>query len=88
MVDGNECKDAFGSGGNVDLFICAGGRGNDAVCPGDSGGPFTCYDNDIGSYYLAGVVSQGPDKCEQAAGDAFTKLALYYDWVIANMGNN
>lgn len=65
--------------------ICAGGKKGVDSCLGDSGGPLIGLDrsNKIRPYYfLAGVVSFGPDPCGQEGWPGvYTNIGHYVDWI-------
>ncbi|XP_018802271.1 PREDICTED: serine protease nudel [Bactrocera latifrons] len=63
--------------------VCAGdsGGGRDA-CQGDSGGPLFCRSaNNTEEWYLAGVVSHGNGCARPDEFGAYTRVALFLDWI-------
>ncbi|XP_017468639.1 PREDICTED: serine protease nudel [Rhagoletis zephyria] len=63
--------------------VCAGdvSGGRDA-CQGDSGGPLFCRSvNNTDEWYLAGVVSHGNGCARPGEFGAYTRVALYLDWI-------
>ncbi|XP_004525699.1 serine protease nudel isoform X2 [Ceratitis capitata] len=63
--------------------VCAGDAdgGRDA-CQGDSGGPLFCRSvNNTEEWYLAGVVSHGNGCARKGEFGAYTRVALYLDWI-------
>ncbi|XP_011186210.3 serine protease nudel [Zeugodacus cucurbitae] len=63
--------------------VCAGdaGGGRDA-CQGDSGGPLFCRSaNNTEEWYVAGVVSHGNGCARPGEFGAYTRVALYLDWI-------
>uniref|UniRef100_A0A1A9W4A8 Peptidase S1 domain-containing protein n=1 Tax=Glossina brevipalpis TaxID=37001 RepID=A0A1A9W4A8_9MUSC len=63
--------------------ICAGDPdgGRDA-CQGDSGGPLFCRSaTNPSEWYLAGVVSHGNGCARPSEFGAYTRVALYVDWI-------
>ncbi|XP_055349547.1 proclotting enzyme-like [Paramacrobiotus metropolitanus] len=63
---------------NYDLYICAGGLGEN-VCFGDSGGPLFCYDRQTRTQYLAGLTSHGWGCAE--VGSFYTKVHPVLPWI-------
>lgn len=76
------------------LQLCAGGsgvsQGGKDSCKGDSGGPLMFLSDRGGSpkFYVAGVVSEGPD-CERAAEHQvpgiYTRVSAFVHWILDNM---
>ncbi|XP_053955273.1 serine protease nudel isoform X2 [Anastrepha ludens] len=63
--------------------VCAGDvdGGRDA-CQGDSGGPLFCRSvNNTEEWYLAGVVSHGNGCARPGEVGAYSRVALYLDWI-------
>lgn len=69
--------------------LCAGGvRGFDS-CSGDSGAPMMRVDETEPSdkfWYLAGIVSFGPNECGAAGSPGvYTRVTMYTDWIISKL---
>lgn len=58
---------------------------------GDSGGPLMCEDSDSGRYILAGIVSQGSDKCGEfhpyTHANRFARVSMATEWIHKTMIN-
>ena len=93
VVDGSRCLGnltwgTLQSGAPPDHFVCTGDLEFDGTCQ-DPRGPWGAaligYDSQTSSYYMAGAASQIPQVCVRDSGYAFSKVALYFDWIMANM---
>jgi secreted trypsin-like serine protease len=72
--------------------LCAGGVEGKDSCTGDSGGPLmsTGISSRDGRtrYFLAGVVSFGPDPCGRKDWPGvYTRVARYTDWILNQLAN-
>jgi len=69
--------------------MCAGGINGADSCQGDSGGPLMALDDSnltLPHYYLAGVVSFGPNKCgTEGIPGVYTRVSAYSDWILQNI---
>lgn len=63
--------------------VCAGdSSGGRDACQGDSGGPLFCRSaNNTEEWYLAGIVSHGNGCARPDEFGAYTRVALYLDWI-------
>uniref|UniRef100_A0A0B6ZVL1 Peptidase S1 domain-containing protein n=1 Tax=Arion vulgaris TaxID=1028688 RepID=A0A0B6ZVL1_9EUPU len=71
---------------NTNSTLCAGYLfGRPTGCQGDSGGPLTCLDSFSGRYFLAGIMSQGSDRCglshPNTHGNRFVRVAKAVPWI-------
>ena len=66
-------------------MICGGyvGVGGKSPCAGDSGGPLVCTNG--GKAVIAGVVSWGPTKCEEAIPHAYARVTHVLNWIKSHM---
>ncbi|CAH1262108.1 PLG [Branchiostoma lanceolatum] len=91
VVDMTTCNSADHLNGLAftDSNICAGyEEGGVDSCNGDSGGPLACRRSD-GSWYLAGLVSWGPNPCgSPKKPGVYTNVAMYPDWIYNVIKNN
>lgn len=64
--------------------FCAGGQraGGTDSCSGDSGGPLLAVRDNV--YVLAGIISFGDGCARPDVPGAYTRVATYTDWIIAN----
>jgi secreted trypsin-like serine protease len=72
--------------------LCAGGVEGKDSCTGDSGGPLmsTGMSSRDGRtrYFLAGVVSFGPDPCgKKDWPGVYTRVARYTDWILNQLAD-
>jgi secreted trypsin-like serine protease len=72
--------------------LCAGGVEGKDSCSGDSGGPLMSPGissrDGRARYYLAGVVSYGPDPCgKKGWPGVYTRVARYTDWILDQLAD-
>lgn len=72
--------------------LCAGGVEGKDSCTGDSGGPLMSTGvsprDGRSRYYLAGVVSFGPDPCGRKDWPGvYTRVARYTDWILNQLAD-
>ncbi|KAL7026039.1 hypothetical protein ACKWTF_013758 [Chironomus riparius] len=60
--------------------ICATGEKSDS-CSGDSGGGFVRKDEDSSVWYLIGIISFGPKKCNSEFPGVYVKVQNYIHWI-------
>ncbi|KAK8739895.1 hypothetical protein OTU49_003250, partial [Cherax quadricarinatus] len=78
----SDCKKAY-EGEIEDGMFCAGvTEGGHDACGGDSGGPLAC--DDLGTRYLAGLVSWGFGCGRPDFPGVYTKVSHYIDWINSN----
>lgn len=69
--------------------LCAGGVQGFDTCNGDSGAPLMAYDDSDRlnkAWYLAGVVSFGPEECGTAGQPGvYSRVNQYVDWILSKM---
>ncbi|KAK9869224.1 hypothetical protein WA026_002976 [Henosepilachna vigintioctopunctata] len=69
--------------------LCAGGEKNKNSCKGDSGGSLMTVglnENGDPSWYAAGIVSFGTEKCGKEGWPAvYTRVSKYLGWIFRNM---
>uniref|UniRef100_V5G8Q1 Chymotrypsin n=1 Tax=Anoplophora glabripennis TaxID=217634 RepID=V5G8Q1_ANOGL len=64
----------------IDTQLCTLGNEGEAVCDGDSGGPLTADDTQIG------IVSYGSGSCSGDYPSGYTRVNRYLDWLEENTG--
>ncbi|XP_041968532.1 CLIP domain-containing serine protease B15-like isoform X1 [Aricia agestis] len=73
---------------NSERMLCVSGKSETQdSCRGDSGGPLMAEVQDSAlpcTYFVAGVVSFGPE-CGQGAPGVYTNVAPYLDWIVRNV---
>uniref|UniRef100_A0A1I8MM78 Peptidase S1 domain-containing protein n=1 Tax=Musca domestica TaxID=7370 RepID=A0A1I8MM78_MUSDO len=85
------CKRTYHSHGmaiNSNFQMCAGGEEGVDTCFGDSGGPLMVTEriDDSNVYFVAGLVSYGPQPCGLSGWPGiYTRVGSYMDWIIANL---
>ncbi|CAO1424776.1 unnamed protein product [Diamesa serratosioi] len=63
-------------------LICAGGEPGKDTCKGDGGSPLVCpIPGNEGHFYQAGIVAWGIGCGEDGTPGAYTKVALFGDWI-------
>jgi len=63
--------------------LCAQGAGATDSCTGDSGGPLMAQ---VGNtWYLAGVVSFGTQKCDSSLPGIYTRSSHFYSWILRTL---
>jgi secreted trypsin-like serine protease len=75
-ISNEECE-ALNFGYIRESHICA-GTGYPNACSGDSGGPMSCFKNQI--WYEAGLTSWGMSTC-QGIPAVYTRISYYYTWI-------
>lgn len=57
----------------------------DDTCDGDSGGPLLARERRERPMYVLGLVAFGTLRCGLGAPSAYTDVASFWEWIIANM---
>ncbi|XP_026325317.1 chymotrypsinogen 2-like [Hyposmocoma kahamanoa] len=73
-----DCQKIYGTEYVTPSFVCALANGGTA-CYGDSGGPLAykwCK-----KYYLIGVTSFSPGRCEDGAPTVFVRVTAHLEWI-------
>ncbi|XP_055309483.1 chymotrypsin-2-like [Sitodiplosis mosellana] len=79
-ISNEKCQADVGTDLNVDAsHLCTFTREGEGVCFGDSGGPLVSGDEVVG---LAGWTGAA---CARGKPDGFTRISLFYDWIVANI---
>uniref|UniRef100_A0A8D8HYW6 CLIP domain-containing serine protease n=1 Tax=Culex pipiens TaxID=7175 RepID=A0A8D8HYW6_CULPI len=65
--------------------LCAGGEDGRDTCNGDSGGPLMKEVAEQGRFYVAGLVSFGPNKCGEQLPGVYTRVEHYLQWIVAKV---
>ncbi|KAJ8934223.1 hypothetical protein NQ314_013501, partial [Rhamnusium bicolor] len=84
LADRSKCTSNFRSAGiNLkDSQICAGGEAGKDSCTGDSGGPLMRTTiNDVGQWYIEGIVSFGARCGTEGWPGIYTKVLSYLNWI-------
>lgn len=93
IVPLSKCKEVKPKNPKVDIktyvftdnMICAGGEKGVDSCDGDSGGAFAVKYPDDSKFYVAGLVSWGP-QCGTYG--IYTRVRNYIDWIMKTMQEN
>lgn len=89
----SKCKEVQGKNPKIatntyvftDNMICAGGEKGVDSCDGDSGGALAIQVPDESKFYVAGLVSWGP---ECGTYGIYTRVKNYIDWIMKTMQEN
>lgn len=90
-INNQTCADAY-SAFNINITqkqLCAGKADMKDACDGDSGGPLMGFDESDRlnkAWYLAGVVSFGPEKCgTPGLTGVYSRVNQYIDWILSKI---
>jgi secreted trypsin-like serine protease len=66
----------------TDTLLCAGViKGGKDSCQGDSGGPLVVFDETLGVWQQAGIVSSGRGCAQQGSPGVYTRVSSYVEWI-------
>jgi secreted trypsin-like serine protease len=82
-ISNEQCRD-LQFGYIRDSHICV-GTGYPNACSGDSGGPMSCYKNQV--WYVAGLTSWGIATCDRQPG-VYTRISYFWSWIELTMALN
>lgn len=89
LVDQAVCRAVWGAEGVtiLDSMVCAGfAAGGKSSCQGDSGGPLV-IDDGFGNFVQQGIVSFGPQVCNDAGlPTVYTRVSSYISWLEQTTG--
>jgi secreted trypsin-like serine protease len=80
LIDHEMCNQAYGRTILNETQICGQSAMGHDSCQGDSGGPAMIYED--GAWYLAGIVSTGPENCGQEERPGiYTRVSYFIEWI-------
>lgn len=90
-VSNEFCANAYGAHDSIisSRHICAGGKLGTDTCRGDSGAPLMAFDDSDRQqqfWYLAGVLSFGPQECgKEGVPGVYVRASKLSDWIISKL---
>jgi len=79
----NLCKANYSKDMNTEKIICT--SDDEDICNGDSGGPLVYRSHTDSAWYQVGLVSHGPESCDEGVPRIYTRISAYMDWIGRNM---